>query len=41
MSLTFEIRPVSFERNPKIKSETKNVTTTYTNIFNANIKLHK
>lgn len=28
ISLTFEIRPVSFERKPKMKSETKNVTTT-------------
>lgn len=30
--------PGSFERNPKIKRETKKITTIYTNILSANIQ---
>ena len=38
-SKSFELglRPGSFERNPKIKSDTKKLTTVYTRIFNVSI----
>ena len=36
-SFEFGLRPGSFERNPKIKSDTKKLTTVYTRIFNVSI----
>ena len=38
---SFGLRAGSFERNPKRKRETKNVTTVYTKIFKVNMFVMK
>lgn len=39
MSFALGLRPGSLDKNPKINSETKNITQVYTNIFNVSMIL--